>query len=93
MPRDDYEYEDTELDLGRKHERQSMFETPILQKIFAAIAAATVVGGGTVVLNTREHVAVLEYADSSKEQRLQRIETKLDVLIDRTQSGRVANSP
>lgn len=93
MSRDDYEYDEDEdqsarVDAARgvfRHHRntQHMILTPLVQKIVAAVACACVVGGGTVVLNSREKIAVLEYASVAQDVRLQRIESKVDQLLDR----------
>lgn len=56
---------------------------PVFQKIAAGVAAAAILGGGTTVLKTATEVAVLEARVNSESQRLERIERKLDRLLER----------
>lgn len=47
-----------------------------------AVAAAVVLGGGATVLSTKEEVAVLKAEQSVYSKQLDRIEGKLDKVID-----------
>lgn len=86
MSRDDYEYEDDDtLDAARgveNYKERNMLAGSMVQKVIAAVAAACVVGGGTVVLNSREKIAVLEYASVQQNAWNQRVEGKLDKIAD-----------
>jgi hypothetical protein len=67
----------------KRKTRIEMLDTPLMHKLFAAIAAAAVVGGGTVVLNNQGRISVLEYASATSDAHLQRIEDKLDRVLER----------
>lgn len=96
MSRDDYEYDDDgddqnhRIDAARgvyRHHRQIQpmsLSTPFIQKIVAAVAAATVIGGGTVVLADHGKISVLEYAVAQQQIIAQHMDEKLDKLLDRT---------
>jgi hypothetical protein len=61
----------------------SISTSPLLHKVAAAIAAACVIGGGATVLNSQSRIAVLEYGNTQQDVQLNRIETKIDNLIER----------
>lgn len=53
----------------------------MLSKLAYSVAAATIIGGGTVVLNAQTRLAVLEDSRATEEHRLERIEDKLDIIV------------
>lgn len=63
-------------------------ENTALGKLAYTVAAAAVIGGGAAVLNNQSRIAVLENTNQNVEQRLGRIETKVDTLLDRTRRVR-----
>lgn len=66
---------------------KTIMENSVLGKLAYTLAAASLIGGGTVVLNNQSRIAVLENAGQSSEGRLGRIEDKLDRLLERIGTG------
>ena len=62
-------------------------ENSVLGKLAYTLAAASLIGGGTVVLNNQSRIAVLENTNVNEDSRLERIEDKLDRLLDRVSTG------
>ena len=62
---------------------KAMMETSGLVKLAYTLAAASLIGGGTVVLNNQSKIAVLESTNQTVDSRLSRIEDKLDRLLER----------
>jgi anti-anti-sigma regulatory factor len=57
-------------------------ENSVLGKLAYTLAAASLIGGGTVVLNNQSRIAVIENTNVSEERRLERIEDKIDQLLE-----------
>jgi anti-anti-sigma regulatory factor len=62
---------------------KSIMENSALGKLAYTLAAASLIGGGTVVLNNQSRIAVMESTHVTEEGRLSRIEDKLDRLLER----------
>lgn len=58
-----------------------LLESSVLTKLIYTVAASTVIGGGTIVINSQARVAVLENRAVLQEARLERIEAKIDALL------------
>ena len=58
-------------------------ENSALGKLAYTLAAASLIGGGTVVLNNQSRIAVIENTNAAEESRLVRIEDKIDRLLER----------
>jgi hypothetical protein len=58
-------------------------ENSALGKLAYTLAAAALIGGGTVVLNNQSRIAVIESTSVTEESRLSRIEDKIDRLLER----------
>lgn len=56
--------------------------TPLAAKLASAVAAACVIGGGTMVLHSATEVAVLKSQQSSTDHRLERMENKIDRILE-----------
>jgi hypothetical protein len=62
---------------------KSLAENSLFSKILYTIAASSIIGGGTVVLNNQSRIAVLENTNVAEDVRLSRIEDKIDRLLER----------
>jgi anti-anti-sigma regulatory factor len=62
---------------------KSIMENTAVGKLAYTLAAASLIGGGTVVLNNQSRIAVLENTNVTEENRLGRIEDKIDRLLER----------
>lgn len=62
---------------------KTVMENSFVMKIAYTVAASAIIGGGTVVLHNQSQLAVLESVKMTQEARLERIENKLDLLIER----------
>jgi hypothetical protein len=83
------EFADTELWSGHNHDKHHhkgspMLSSPLAHKIVAMVAGACIVGGGTVVLNDHARLSVMEYSNGKQDLMLDRMESKLDILLERT---------
>lgn len=66
---------------------KSVLENSFVMKLAYSVTAAAIVGGGTVVLNNQSRIAVLETTNVNQESHLDRIETKIDTLLERMAVG------
>jgi len=62
---------------------KAIMENSVLGKLAYTLAAASLIGGGTVVLNNQSRIAVIETTNAAEESRLVRIEDKIDRLLER----------
>jgi anti-anti-sigma regulatory factor len=62
---------------------KAIMENSVLGKLAYTLAAASLIGGGTVVLNNQSRIAVIENTNAAEESRLVRIEDKIDRLLER----------
>ena len=62
---------------------KTIMENSALGKLAYILAAASLIGGGTVVLNNQSRIAVIENTNVAEESRLVRIEDKIDRLLER----------
>lgn len=62
-------------------------ENSVLGKLAYTLAAASLIGGGTVVLNNQSRIAVIENQNHQEDGRLERIEDKLDRVLERMTTG------
>jgi len=62
---------------------KAIMENSVLGKLAYTLAAASLIGGGTVVLNNQSRIAVIENTNVAEESRLVRIEDKIDRLLER----------
>ena len=62
---------------------KAIMENSALGKLAYTLAAASLIGGGTVVLNNQSRIAVIENTNAAEESRLVRIEDKIDRLLER----------
>jgi hypothetical protein len=60
---------------------KTIWDGGVFSKLLYTVAASAVVGGGTVVLNNQARIAVLESTSAIGEHRLERIEDKIDILL------------
>ena len=67
---------------------KSVLENSFVTKLAYAIAASTIIGGGTVVLHNQSQIAVMESQRGTTDQRLERIENKIDALSQEILFGR-----
>lgn len=63
---------------------KALLETSILGKLAYTVACAALIGGGTVVLSNQSRIAVIESESKTQDGRLERIENKIDKLLERT---------
>ena len=61
----------------------SILENGFVTKLAYTIAASAIIGGGTVVLNNQSRIAVIENSNQGQDGRLERIEAKIDLLLER----------
>lgn len=61
--------------------------SPLVSKIVVAVAASTVLGGGTMVLRNAQQTAVLTSQVTSTDERLTRIEEKTDKILEMLARG------
>lgn len=62
-------------------------ENSVLGKLAYTLAAAALIGGGSVVLNNQSRIAVIENQNHQEDGRLERIEDKLDRVLERMTTG------
>jgi anti-anti-sigma regulatory factor len=62
---------------------KTIMENSAVGKLAYTLAAAALIGGGTVVMNNQSRIAVIESTHVTEENRLSRIEDKLDRLLER----------
>lgn len=62
---------------------KALLENSILGKLAYTLAAAALIGGGSVVLNNQSRIAVIENQSRTQDGRLERIEDKIDKLLER----------
>ena len=62
---------------------KALLENGLFSKLAMTIAASAMIGGGTMVLNTQARIAVLENTNMQEDARLERIENKIDRLLER----------
>jgi hypothetical protein len=60
---------------------KALAENAFFSKLVYTVAGAAIIGGGTVVLNNQARIAVLENTSIMEDERLQRIENKIDQLL------------
>lgn len=63
---------------------KTFMENTLFHKLAYAVAASAMIGGGTMVLNNQARIAVLENVRQIDDQRLARIEDKLDMVLLQT---------
>lgn len=66
---------------------KTLLENSVLGKLAYTVAAAALIGGGTVVLNNQSRIAVIESQTRTQDGRLERIEDKIDKLLERATLG------
>lgn len=62
---------------------ETLLKNSLFGKIVYAVAASAIIGGGTMVLNSQTRIAVLETDTIQETSRLERIENKIDALLER----------
>lgn len=62
---------------------KAILENSVLGKLAYTLAAAALIGGGSVVLNNQSRIAVIENQSRTQDGRLERIEDKIDKLLER----------
>jgi hypothetical protein len=62
---------------------KSLLENSVFAKIAYTVTAATIIGGGTMVMNNQSRIAVMESKQVTADVRLERIESKIDQLLER----------
>lgn len=66
---------------------KTLLENSVLGKLAYTLAAAALIGGGSVVLNNQSRIAVIESQTRTQDGRLERIEDKIDKLLERVAIG------
>lgn len=66
---------------------KTLLENSVLGKLAYTLAAAALIGGGSVVLNNQSRIAVIESQTRTQDGRLERIEDKIDKLLERATLG------
>lgn len=66
---------------------KTILENSVLGKLAYTLAAAALIGGGSVVLNNQSRIAVIESQTRTQDGRLERIEDKIDKLLERVATG------
>lgn len=62
---------------------KALLENSLFSKLAMTIAASAMIGGGTMVLNSQTRLSVLESMNVQESARLERIENKIDHLLER----------